>query len=86
MATMTISLPARFVSQINIEAKNQGATRSEFFRTLIRKYFTERAEFKPFVRIPLKQLESELKKSGKHNDKFIKSVVKGFSKSSVYAS
>lgn len=86
MATLSISLPAQFISQIDTEAKNQGATRSEFFRGLLRKYFTKEIEFKPFVKVPLNQIEDELRESGKYNDKFIKSVVKGFSKSSYYAS
>ncbi|MBI5358255.1 hypothetical protein HZB69_01335 [Candidatus Amesbacteria bacterium] len=86
MATLTISLPTQFITQINTEVKAQGATRSEFFRALLRKYFTKSIEFKPFVKIPLGQIRDELKESGKYNDKFINSVVKGFSKSSYYAS
>jgi hypothetical protein len=86
MATLTISLPAQFITQINSEVKAQGATRSEFFRALLRKYFTKQIEFKPFVKIPLNQIEDGLRETGKYNDKFIKSVVKGFSKSSLYAS
>ncbi len=85
MATLSISLPIQFIAQIDTEAKIQGATRSEFFRVLLRKYFTDRIEFKPFVKIPLNEIEDELRKSGKYNDKFIKSVVKGFSRSSLYA-
>ncbi len=85
MATLTISLPTQFITQIDTEAKSQGATRSEFFRMLLRKYFTDRVELKPFVKIPLDEVEDELRKSGKYNDKFIKSVVKGFSRSSLYA-
>lgn len=85
MATLSISLPAQFVAKIDTEAKSQGATRSEFFRAILRKYFSNPVEFKPFVKIPLNDIESELKESGKYNDKFIKSVVKGFSRSSLYA-
>ncbi|GEM_PF-2604687 len=85
MATLTISLPTQFIIQVDTEAKSQGATRSEFFRALLRKYFTDRIELKPFVKIPLNEIEDELRKSGKYNDKFIKSVVKGFSRSSLYA-
>lgn len=86
MATLTISLPTQFITKINAEAKAQGATRSEFFRGLLRKYFTEQIEFKPFIKIPLDQIEEGLRETGKYNDKFIKSVVKGISKSSMYAS
>lgn len=86
MATLTISLPTQFITQINTEVKAQGATRSEFFRALLRKYFTKQIEFKPFVKIPLDKIENELRENGRYNDKFIKSVVKGFSKSSYYAS
>ena len=86
MATLTISLPAQFITKINAEAKRHGATRSEFFRTLLRKYFSDEIKFKPFVKIPLEQMEDGLRKSGKYNEKFIKSVIKGFSRSTLYAS
>ncbi len=86
MATLTISLPTQFITQINSEVKAQGATRSEFFRGLLRKYFTKQIEFKPFVKVPLNQIENGLRESGKYNEKFIKSVIKGFSESSYYAS
>lgn len=86
MATLSISLPAQFITQINAEVKNQGATRSEFFRGLLRKYFTKQIEFKPFVKMPLEQIEDGLRETGKYNEKFIKSVVRGISKSSMYAS
>lgn len=86
MATLTISLPTQFITQINAEVKNQGATRSEFFRGLLRKYFTKPIKFKPFVKMPLDQIEDGLRETGKYNEKFIKSVVKGFSESSYYAS
>lgn len=86
MATMTISLPIQFVKQVNAEVKIQGATRSEFFRGLLRKYFSNEIEFKPFTKIPLDQIESGLRETGKYNEKFIKSVVRGFSRSSLYAS
>lgn len=85
MATLSISLPAQFVAKIDTEAKSQGATRSELFRAILRKYFSNHVKFKPFVKIPLNDIDSELRKSGKYNDKFIKSVVKGFSRSSLYA-
>lgn len=86
MATLSISLPTQFITQINTEVKAQGATRSEFFRALLRKYFTKQIEFKPFVKVPLNEIENGLRESGKYNEKFIKSVVKGFSESSYYAS
>jgi len=84
MATMTISLPARFVSQINIEAKNQGATRSEFFRSLLRKYFTREVQFKVFTPRPLEEIRRGMLKTGKYSQKFVNSVVAGLSESSVY--
>ena len=42
--------------------------------------------FKPFVKIPLDEVEVEddMRKTGKYNEKFIKSVVKGLARSSHY--
>ena len=40
--------------------------------------------FKPFVKIPLDEVEDDMRKTGKYNEKFIKSVVKGLARSSHY--
>ena len=86
MATFTISLPNSLAGQIDQATKSGGfATRSEFFRTLLRKYFSGNVQFKEFQPVPLDQLRSEMVKTGKYNDKFINSVIKGLARSSFYA-
>ncbi len=87
MATLTISLPEQFIKKIDFEAKNQGATRSEFFRSVLRNHFsaTQPIVFKKFKKIPLDQIRTGLEKTGKHNKKFIDSVMRGFADSSLYA-
>ena len=89
MTTLTISLPDKIAKEVDIETRRQGyATRSEFIRGLIRKYFSkaEAITFEEFKPIPLGRLKLELARSGKYSEKFINSVVSGLSKSSVYAS
>ena len=90
MATFTISLPNQIVKQVDAETKAQGfATRSEFMRTLLRKYFTisgkEELVFHEFKPKPLNKIRAEFEKTGKYNKKFIDSLIKGLSKSSFYA-
>ena len=88
MATITISLPAQIAKKIDSETKTQGfATRSEFVRSILRKYFspaTEELKFEPFMPRPLDEIRSDFEKTGKYNKKFIDSVIKGLSKSSFY--
>lgn len=86
MTTFTISLPNQVAALVETETQRQGfATRSEFIRALIREYFFSEIKLETFNPIPLKEIKSELKKTGKYNDQFINSVVKGLSQSSVYA-
>lgn len=88
MATITISLPGQIAKKVDSEAKIQGfATRSEFVRSLLRKYFTNTKEeltFEPFIPRPLDEIRADFEKTGKYNKKFIDSVMKGLSKSSFY--
>ncbi len=85
MTTFTISLPDQIAKDIDVETKRQGfATRSEFFRTLLRKYFTKEVEFKPFYPRPLEEIRKGMEKTGKYNKKFIDSVITGLAKSSFY--
>ena len=88
MATVTISLPNQIAKEVDLEAKEQGfSTRSEFIRSLIRKYFSgtrEILKFEPFIPRPLEEIEEGFRKTGKYNEKFIKSVMKGLAKSSFY--
>lgn len=89
MTTVTISLPDEVAKKVDVEAKEKGfATRSEFVRSLLRDYFTEEEEleFVPFVKKPLEEIERGLRETGKYNEKFIKSVIKGLREnSSIYA-
>jgi Arc/MetJ-type ribon-helix-helix transcriptional regulator len=85
MATLTISLPNQLAQQIDQATKAGGfATRSEFFRALLRKHFSS-PEFEVFTPRPLSEIKANLKKTGKYNQKFIDSVIKGLAESSVYA-
>ncbi len=86
MSTITISLPSQITKRVDSEAKKQGfATRSEFIRSLIRKYFSQKSDLEPFQQLPLEKVRMELAKTGKYSEKFIDSVVEGLSKSSTYA-
>ena len=86
MATVTISLPDQIAKKVDTETKNQGfSTRSEFVRSLIRKYFaSEELKFEVFDPLPVNEIKLELAKTGKYNQEFIESVIKGLSKSSKY--
>lgn len=87
MATVTISLPDQIAKKVDAEAKSQGfATRSEFVRSLLRKYFSQvkKLEFLPFEKKPLGEIRAEFEKTGKYNKKFIDSLIEGLSKSSIY--
>lgn len=86
MATLSISLPNQIVNQIDAEIKKFGfATRSEFIRGLLRRYFTSELKFEKFTPHSLSEIKAELAKTGKYSEKFIESVVDGLSKSSLYA-
>ncbi|MBU1326812.1 ribbon-helix-helix domain-containing protein [Patescibacteria group bacterium] len=86
MSTMTISLPEQVANQVARETRKQGfATRSEFIRSLLRRYFVNDVPLQPFIARPLEEIKWELASTGKYSEKFIESVVKGLSKSSVYA-
>ncbi len=87
MATLTISLPNQIAERVDIEAKNQGfATRSEFIRSLLRRYFAgDEVRFETFTPRPLEEIKLELAKTGKYSQEFIESVTKGLAKASTYA-
>ncbi len=85
MSTITISLPSQISQRVDDEAKKQGfATRSEFIRSLLRRYFAHELEFETFEKIPLDQVGMELARTGKYSEEFIKSVTRGLAKSSQY--
>lgn len=84
MSTITISLPGQIAKKVDVEAKRQGfATRSEFIRNLIRKYFGE-LTLEPFVSRPLAEIEEGLRRTGKYNEKFVKSVIRGLRDNSTF--
>lgn len=89
MATMTISLPNQIAKKVNAEARNQGfATRSEFIRSLLRRYFVGQPSeivFQEFQPKPLNEIRAEFQKTGRYNKKFIDSLIKGLAESSIYA-
>lgn len=86
MSTITISLPAQIAKKVDSEAQKHGfATRSEFIRSLLRKYFgSEELTFEPFVPRPLEEIEEKLRNTGKYNEKFIKSVIRGLKENSSF--
>lgn len=89
MATMTISLPQQIAKRVDLEARNQGfATRSEFIRSLLRRYFVGQPSevvFQEFQPKPLNEIRTEFQKTGRYNKKFIDSLIKGLAESSIYA-
>lgn len=87
MSTLTISLPAQIAQQIDHETEQLGfSTRSEFIRSLLRRYFSGQLHLEPFKKQPLEEIRLELAKTGKYSEQFINSVVKGLAQSSLYES
>lgn len=85
MTTFSISLPTPTAKQLDKEVKQAGfASRSEFIRALLRKYFTNELELKSFKPQRIEDIKVELAKTGKYSEKFIESVTKGISKSTLY--
>lgn len=86
MTTVTISLPDSIAQQLDKETIERGfATRSEFVRSLLRRYLTGGLEFETFTPKPIEEIKLELAKTGKYSQEFIESVTRGLSKSSAYA-
>ncbi|MEK7550852.1 MAG: ribbon-helix-helix domain-containing protein [Patescibacteria group bacterium] len=86
MATFSISLPDQIAQTVNMESKKLGfATRSEFIRDILRKYFSQETGFEVFKPVLLDEVKFQMAKTGKYSQKFIEGVTKGLSKSSVYA-
>lgn len=94
MKTLNISLPAKLSFKVDEVVEKEGyASKSEFFRTLLRLYL-QLVETKPAPTLPflapfkkqsLSKVEKELEEIGLYKKEFIKSVVTGLSKSSLYA-
>lgn len=87
MATMTISLPNQIAKRVDVETQKQGfATRSEFIRNILRRYFgPSEVIFEEFQPKPLSEIRAAFEKTGKYNKKFIDSLIKGLADSSMYA-
>lgn len=93
METINISLPYPLSSQVDTIVKKEGyASRSEFFRTLLRLYLhlvssikvKEPVRFMPFKKRPLDEIEKDFLTTGKYSQVFIDSVIGGLKKSSFY--
>jgi len=85
MTTVTISLPDQVAKRVDQAVNTQGfATRSEFIRNLIRRYFFSDVSFEEYQAKPLAQVKKELASTGKYKKEFIDSVIKGLKKSSAY--
>lgn len=85
MATISISLSSQITTQIDYEVEKIGfATRSEFIRDILRRYFSKQLEFEIFEPQSLQQVKLDLAKSGKYNQKFIESIISGLKQSSIY--
>ncbi len=87
MATVTISLPDQFAIRMDKAAVNEGfSTRSEFVRSLLRKYFAAQdLKLEVFEPTSIDEIRMDLNKTGKYSQKFIDSITKGLQKSSKYA-
>lgn len=86
MTTFTISIPDRMAIQIDAVSTARGfATRSEFFRDVIRRYLTKEIALETYTPKPIEEVEKDLTKTGKYNKAFIDSVISGLKKSSAYA-
>ena len=88
MTTVTISLPDQIAKKLDEETHKGGfATRSEFVRTLLRERFSGEAEatLQEFKVKPLQEIRNAFEKTGKYNKKFIDSLIRGLSETSVYA-
>ena len=85
MTTFTISLPEQIATKVDQVTLMEGfATRSEFIRNLIRRYLFPETKLEVFRPRPLMEIKKGLNATGKYNQKFVNSVIKGLKKSSAY--
>lgn len=94
MKNINISLTVDQARLVDKKSADFGfANRSEFFRAMLRYIFLhspdvltrlDAAAFEQPVIKNIKQIEGELKKSGKYNKAFIQSVSKGLKKSDYF--
>lgn len=86
MATINISLPNKMATQLDSLKTYRGyATRSELVRELLRERLSQEPSFEFFKKPSLDAVAKDLTETGKYNPEFIKSVMSGLKKSSLYA-
>ena len=92
MVTLNISLPETLAVLVDREVSGGlYASRSEFFRTLLRMYETlvarkpQALEFLEFEKRPLKESEEGFMATGKYDKKFVKGIIAGLKRESLYA-
>lgn len=86
MGVISISLPTTLAYKIDAETHKRGfATRSEFFRSILRRYFQEDLPILTFKKRPLEDIREELERTGQYSEKLIADVISGLKHSSVYA-
>ena len=86
MATINISLPNTLSRKIDLLREHKGyATRSELIRELLRERLAQEPGFEIFKKPSLELIKEDLKHTGRYNAQFIKSVINGLKKSSLYA-
>lgn len=99
MRTVNLSFPEKLIVKIDKEIEEHGyASRSEFFRALVRMVLVEPEVIispqpkkakklvfeKPSMK-PLSEIRKKFEKTGLYNKKFIDSLIAGIAKSSLYA-
>lgn len=92
MVTLNISLPEPLVRVVDREVSGGSyASRSDFFRMLLRMYevLSGKAalpfELVEFQKRPLQEIEEGFMATGKYEKKFVKGIIAGLKRSSVYA-
>ncbi|MDO8504022.1 MAG: ribbon-helix-helix domain-containing protein [bacterium] len=88
MQTVNISLPEGLAKRIDEIVETEGyASRSELFRAFARFYLLsqEKPALLPFKKVSVETVKRDLRRSRRYGEKFIKSVARGLSRSSLYA-
>ena len=77
MRTVNVSLPDNLAKQVDVTLlEGEYSSRSELFRTALRIFFV-------LDKKPINEIRKDLQEAG-HNTKFVESVSKGLTKSSLY--
>ena len=90
--TLNISLPSTLARVVDRQVQSgEYASRSEFFRTLLRLYDvlvankSQPIELLEFEKVPLKQIEREFMATGKYSKSFVRGIVAGLKREGLYA-